>query len=167
MKQNWQIFEKVISGVHVILGLFILFAVVTTIKSYYDVFWINPLFDHKTIIELSFKKNYILFIVSLLSISSGFLLYNNSLKGWITSVITWTMCIILLLFSYYRLSVNESYHLDLVSKIVICLLIIIFITILVFLNTSEVKQKYNPTNKSWSIIFLSTLIITLAKFFYS
>lgn len=167
MKQNWQIFEKVLSGVHIILGLLILFMVVTTIKSYYVVFGINPLFDHKTILEVSFKKNYILFIVSLMSISSGFLLYNNSLKGWVTSIITWTMCVILLLFSYYRLSVNEYYHLDLVSQITICFAIILFITILVFLNNSEFKQKYKPTNKSWLIIFLSTLIITLAKFFYS
>ena len=167
MKQNWQIFEKVLSGVHIILGLLILFVVVTTIKSYYVVLGINPLFDHKTILEVSFKKNYILFIVSLMSISSGFLLYNNSLKGWITSIITWTMCVILLLFSYYRLSVNEYYHLDLVSQITIFFAIIVFTTILVFLNNSEFKQKYKPTNKSWLIIFLSTLIITLAKFFYS
>lgn len=167
MKQNWQIFEKVISGVHIILGLLILFVVVITIKSYYDVLGINPLFDHKTIIEVSFKKNYILFIVSLMSISSGFLLYNNSLKGWITSIITWTMCVILLLFSYYRLSVNESYHLDLVSQIAICFAVIVFTTILVFLNNSEFKHKYKPTKKNLLIITSAIVILTLAKFFYS
>lgn len=167
MKQNWPLIEKVISCLQIILGLLILFGVLTTIKSYYDVFWINPLFEHKTILELSFKKNYILFIVSLISITSGFLLYNNSSKGWITSIITWTMYVILLLFSYYRLSVNESYHLDLVSQIAICFAVIIFTTILVFLNNSEFKQKYKPTKNNWLIITSVIVMITLAKFFYS
>lgn len=167
MKRNWQLLERVISCVQIILGLLILFVVATTIKSYYDVFWINPLFDHKTILEISFKKNYILFIISLISIISGFLLYNNSLKGWVTSIITWTMYVILFLFSYYRLSVNESYHLDLVSQIAICFAVIVFTTILVFLNNSEFKHKYKPTKKNWLIITSAIVILTLAKFFYS
>ncbi len=56
MKQNWRIFEKVLSGVQIILGFLLLYVIATTITEYYTFLWKNPLFDHKSIIEISFKK---------------------------------------------------------------------------------------------------------------
>ncbi len=167
MKQNWKIFETIISGVQIILGLLILSVIAITIWEYYSILWINPLIDHKSILELSFKKNYILFTVSIISIFSGFLLIKNSIKGWILSIITWTMYIILFVFSFYRISLNESSQLNLNSKIIMYIVVIAFVAILVVLNNSEFKQKYKPTNENWLIITSIIVILTLAKFVYS
>ena len=167
MKQNWRIFEIVLSGVQIVLGLLLLFIIASTITQYYTILWVNPLIDHKSIIVTSFKKNYIPFIVSLISIYSGFLLIKNSLKGWISSIVTWTMCIILLAFSFYRISENYPSELNLASKIIMSFAEIAFIIILLALNNSEFRQKYNPSKRSWIIIGSAVGILTLAKFVYS
>lgn len=167
MKQNWRIFEKVLSGVQIILGFLLLYVIATTITEYYTFLWKNPLFDHKSIIEISFKKNYILFILSIISISSGCQLINNSQNGWIASIVTWTIFIILLAFSFYRITINYPSDLNLSSKIVMYFVEIIFIIILVILNNSEFRKKYTPTKRSWIIIGSAVGILTLAKFIYS
>ena len=167
MKQNWRIFEKVLSGVQIVLGLLLLYVVATTITEYYTILWKNPLFNHTSIIEISFKKNYILFILSLTSICSGLQLINNNQKGWIASIVTWTMCTILLAFSFYRITKNYPNELNLTSKIVMSFFEITFIIILVALNNSEFRKKYAPTKRSWIIISSAVGILTLAKLFYS
>jgi hypothetical protein len=167
MKQNWRIFEVIISGIQIGLGVLILFVVTTTIIEYYTVLWQNPLMDHKSILEVGFRKNYILVIVAFISIYSGILLIKNSLKGWITSNATWLLSVMLLMFSFYRIFQKNPTDLNFMSKTIMSCTIIAFLVIAIVLSHSEFKQKYKPTENSWITIAVIIIAITSAKFVYS
>ena len=167
MRKNWRIFEVIISVIQIGLGVLILFVVTTTIIDYYTILWRNPLMAHKSILEVGFRKNYILVIVAFISISSGILLIKNSLKGWITSIATWVMSAILLIFSFYRIFQKNPTELNFMSKTIMSFTIIAFLIIAIVLSHSEFKQKYKPTASSWITIAAIIMAITSAKFIYS
>jgi amino acid permease len=167
MKQNWRIFEVIISVIQIGLGVLILFVVTTTIIDYYSILWRNPLMAHKSILEVGFRKNYILVIVAFISISSGILLIKNSLKGWITGIAAWVMSAILLMFSFYRIFQKNPADLNFMSKIIMSFTIIAFLIIAIVLCHSEFKQKYKPTASSWITIAAIIIAIISAKFIYS
>lgn len=167
MRPNWRIFEVIISGIQIAIGVLILFVVTKTIIEYYTVLWQNPLLEHKSILEVGFRKNYILVIVAFISISSGFLLIKNSLKGWITSIATWVMSAILLMFSFYRISQKNPTDFNFMQKTIMSFTIIAFLIIAIVMSHSEYKQKYKPTENSWITIVAIIMAITVAKFVYS
>lgn len=167
MKHSWKIFELIISGIQICFGLMILFFVAETILEYYNMLWVNPLIDQKSIIEVALRKNSIQVIVALTAILSGILLIKNLSKGWIMSIITWIMFTILLTISTYRIYQRNPADLDLVSRVIIGFLVIIFITITVMLNNAEFRQKYKPTRSSWIAIAITITALTSAKFVYT
>ncbi|WP_282714432.1 hypothetical protein [Flavobacterium algoritolerans] len=145
----------------------ILFFVAKTILEYYNILWVNPLIDHKSIVEVAFRKNSIQVIVALIAILSGILLIKNLSKGWIMSIITWIMFTILLTISTYRIYQRNPAELDLVSRVFISFLVIVFITITGMLNSAELRQKYKPTRSSWITIAITITALTSAKFVYT
>ncbi|MBE0391494.1 hypothetical protein [Flavobacterium sp. PL002] len=81
MKQNWKIFELIISGIQIFLGIIMLIVVYITITSHYYTLWINPLIDHAAIAEMAFRGNVTLVILALITIFSGILLIKNKING--------------------------------------------------------------------------------------
>lgn len=164
MKHSWRIFELILSGIQICFGLIILFVVYTTLITYYNVLWINPLIDHKSIIEVAIRKNASLIIVALIAISSGILLTKNIFKGYIMSIITWIMFTVLLVLNSIRIQQRNPLELDLISKIILSFTIVVFIAIVILLNNSSFIEKYKPTKRNWFAIAIITTVITASKF---
>ena len=164
MKHNWRMFEIILSGIQICLGLLILFFVYLTCNQYYTFLWKNPLMDHQSIVQMALRKNLTLVIVSLITISSAILLIKNLLKGWVMSVITWIMFTITLIINSYRLNQRNPTELDLISKFILGVIVIVFIAIVVTLNNTEFIQKYKPSKNNWIVIVISIVVLTALKF---
>lgn len=164
MKHSWRIFELVLSGIQICFGLVMLLFVYKTIIEYYNILWKNPLIDHISIIEMALRKNAALAIVSLIAISSGILLIKNLSKGWVMSIITWIMLTITLIINSYRMYQHNPLELDLFSKIILSVMVIIFIIILVLLNNTAFTQKYKPTRGKWIAIAVMIVALVATKF---
>ncbi|TDE54268.1 hypothetical protein [Flavobacterium sp. GT3P67] len=164
MKHNWRVFELILSGIQICCGFLILFFVYITCTEYYSFLWRNPLVDHQSIVQMAFRKNGTLVIVSLIAISSAILLIKNLSKGWVMSVTTWCMFTIILIINSYRLNQSNPNELDLISKFILGIIAVAITTIVVLLNNIEFKQKYNPTKKNWIAIAISIAVLTALKF---
>ncbi|WP_338647482.1 hypothetical protein V5J73_02895 [Flavobacterium sp. KS-LB2] len=113
---------------------------------------------------MALRKNLTLVIVSLIAISSAILLIKNLLTGWVMSVITWIMFTITLIINSYRLNQLNPTELDLISKFILGVIVIVFIAIIVTLNNTEFIQKYKPSKNYWIVIVISTVALTALKF---
>ena len=164
MKHNWRMFEIILSGIQICLGLLILFFVYLTCNQYYTFLWKNPLMDHQSIVQMALRKNLTLVIVSLITISSAILLIKNLLKGWVMSVIAWIMLPITLIINSYRSNQSNPSELDLISIFTIGIITVVFIAIVFALNNIEFKRKYSPTIKNWIFIAISVVVLTALKF---
>ena len=164
MKHNWRIFELILSGIQILFGLLIMFFVYLTCNQYYTFLWGNPLVDHQSIVKMAVRKNVTLIIVSVIAISSAIFLIKNLLKGWVMSVTTWFMFTIILIINSYRLKLSNPSELDLISKIILGIITVAFITIILALNNIEFRHKYNPTIKNWLVIAISIIVLTALKF---
>ena len=164
MKHSWRMFELILSGIQICFGLLILFFVYLTCNQYYTFLWKNPLVDHQSIVLMALRKNLTLVIVSLITISSAILLIKNLLKGWVMSVITWIMFTITLIINSYRLNQRNPTELDLISKFILGVIVIVFIAIVVTLNNTEFIQKYKPSKNNWIVIVISIVVLTALKF---
>lgn len=167
MKANWRRFECIISGFQIAFGIIIFLIIIQTILDYYSVFYINPLFNKGDILLLSFRKNYMLFIVAFLSIISGIMLLKSSLNGWILSIITWIMYAVLIIISFLKINQDKSSILDYESKIVIGFMVLLFITILLLFTSKEFKMKYKPNKSNFIFIVGVVLGLTIVKLLYS
>ncbi|TDE42918.1 hypothetical protein E0I26_12145 [Flavobacterium rhamnosiphilum] len=164
MKHSWRIFEFILSGIQICCGLVILFFVYITCTEYYIFLWKNPLVDHQSIVQMALRTNSTLVIVSLIAISSALLLIKNVSKGWVMSIITWIMFVVILIINSYRLNLLNPSALDLVSKFILGVMAIGFTTIVVLLNNIEFRQKYKPTKNNWIVIAISITALTALKF---
>jgi hypothetical protein len=164
MKHNWRMFEIILSGIQICLGILILFFVSLTCNQYYTFLWKNPLMDHQSIVQMAVRKNITLVILSLIAISSAILLIKNLSKGWVMSVITWIMLTITLIINSYRLNQSDPGELDFISIFILGIITVIFIAIVFALNNIEFKQKYSPTIKNWIFIVISIVALTALKF---
>jgi hypothetical protein len=164
MKYSWRIFELILSGIQIFLGLLILFFVYLTCNQYYTFLWKNPLVDHQSIVQMALRKNITLVIVSVIAILSAILLIKNLSKGWVMSVITWFMFAIILIINSYRLNQSNPSEFDLISIFILGIITVFFIAIVVALNNIEFRQKYNPTIKNWTFITISIFVLTALKF---
>lgn len=81
MKHNWRMFEIILSGIQICLGILIWFFVYLTCNQYYTFLWKNPLMDHHSIVQMAVRKNITLVILSLIAISSAILLIKNLSQG--------------------------------------------------------------------------------------
>jgi hypothetical protein len=164
MKHNWRMFEIILSGIQICLGILILFFVSLTCNQYYTFLWKNPLMDHQSIVQMAVRKNITVVILSLIAISSAILLIKNLSKGWVMSVITWIMLTITLIINSYRLNQSKPNELDLISIFIIGIITVVFIAIVFALNNIEFKRKYSPTIKNWIFIAISIVVLTALKF---
>lgn len=164
MKHNWRIFEFIISGIQIFLGILMLIVVYITITSYYYTLWINPLIEHTAIIEMAFRKNFVLFIVAMIAISSGILIIKKKINGYILSQITWIMSTIILVINSVKLYQLKAYDFDFTARITVILITITFLIILLLLNNSFFRNKYPITKSNWIVITIFTTILTAMKF---
>lgn len=58
MKHNWRMFEIILSGIQICLGILIWFFVYLTCNQYYTFLWKNPLMDHHSIVQMAVRKKY-------------------------------------------------------------------------------------------------------------
>ena len=167
MKTNLRKFEILISVLQTIFGAVIIFILIETILDYYAVLYSHPFFSKKDVLLLSFRKNYMLFIVAFTSIISGIMLFKSQLIGWILSTVSWCMFSILTVISYFSIIHNHNKMLEIKDIIFICFLVLLFTTGIIILTSKEFREKYNP-NKSNSILIIGIVsILTIAKFLYS
>lgn len=164
MKNNWRMFEIILSGIQIFLGILILFFVYLTCNQYYTFLWKNPLMDHQSIIQMAIRKNITLVFVSLIAISSAILLIKNLSKGWVMSIISWIMLTITLIINSYRLNQSNPNELDLISIFIIGIITVFFIAIVFALSNIEFKRKYSPTIKNWIFIAISIVVLTALNF---
>lgn len=164
MKDSWRLFELILSGIQICCGLLMLTAVYLTFKDYYLILWTNPLIDHHAIIEMAVRKNLTLLLMSFLPILSAVLLIKNVARGWVMSVITWIMFIIILIINAYRINKIYPQELGSGSKFIIGLMTTVFIAITIALNNPEFMQKYKPTRHTWIAIAVSIICLTATKF---
>lgn len=164
MKQNWKIFELIISGIQIFLGIIMLIVVYITITSYYYKLWINPLIDHAAIAEMAFRGNVTLVILALIAIFSGILLIKNKINGYILSQITWVMLTLLLLINSIRLFQKKALDIDFLSGITIGIIATTFLIILFLLNNSAFRKKYFITRCNWIFVSIIITILTASKF---
>ena len=164
MKHNWRIFELVLAGIQLCCGFALWFIIYLTFNNYYLYLWNNPLMDHYALIEVALRRNLTLLIISIFSILSGFLLIKNKVKGWVMSIITWIMLTIVMIINSYRIIELYPDKLDFISRVVICIMALVFIAIVITLNNDQFRQKYKPTKTNWVLIVVSVIIITATKF---
>lgn len=164
MKHSWRIFELILSGIQICSGFLILFIIYLTYNDYYALLWADPLIDHYAIIEVFFVKNLSLVLLSFFPILSAVFLIKNKTKGWLMSVITWSMFTAILIINTYRINQLYPKELALVSKFIIGFMILFFIAIIIALNNTEFTQKYKPTKSMWITIVISIILLMATKF---
>lgn len=80
------------------------------------------------------------------------------------SIITWIMLTIVMIMNSYRIIKLYPDELDPLSRVVICIMALVFIAIVITLNNEQVRQKYKPTKTNWVMIVISVILVSATKF---
>ena len=157
MTRNWKITEKTISILILLWGVFSLIL---------NIWSINLLTQYFTWKEISIFKlfwNYhFQILISLLTIFAGIMLFLNKKEGWLLSLVILAIKFISSITIPFIIDV-EAETKTIIFYLLFGLIPLIFLTMLGILLTKQIRNKYNPTKKTWLIMGSLFAILQLYK----
>lgn len=158
MEKLIQIFEKILTYLQILLGLFIFLFTIWGLVIWNDNLKINSLNILNT--NLVIRSN-LSFLLATLFICSGILLFKNNRNGWTLSVISWFGLFCHLFITIIKIGLGyDNYNLSQTFLIVLPFLLFS----LFFLN-SQTRKKYNVYKIDFYFIIITSSLLVIDSFY--
>ncbi|MBX2827403.1 MAG: hypothetical protein KTR22_04540 [Flavobacteriaceae bacterium] len=155
--KRWVIvFEKVVAGLVIVLGLLLAISILAVLHSFYFRDYL-PQTDESGIIDLIISY-WVHIVFSIFTIYAGILLLFKKRLGWIFTTATLSATVVFIVYIVYR----SGEKMDASYLIVILIVLLLPCASLFFLNGRDMRRRYGAMSRDYAIaggVFLFLLIL--------